>query len=62
MKIESELIGKDVIDSSGDQVSIVKDAEWDFNSKRVESIELKEAEISSKIGLCEKNSTHQHGW
>ena len=54
MKIESELIGKDVTDSSGDQLGVVKDVEWDFNSKRVESIKLKEAGISSKIGLGEK--------
>jgi sporulation protein YlmC with PRC-barrel domain len=40
MKIESELIGKDVIDSSGDQVGVVKDVDWDFNSKLVEKIEL----------------------
>ena len=54
LKIESELIVKDDIDSSGDQVGIVKVVEWDFNPKRVESIELKEAGISSKIGLGEK--------
>ncbi len=54
MKIESELVGKEVIDASGDQVGIVKDVEWDFESKRVESIELEEAGISAKIGLGEK--------
>jgi sporulation protein YlmC with PRC-barrel domain len=54
MKIESELIGKDVIDSSGDQVGVVKDVYWDFNPKLVESIELEVAGISSKIGLGEK--------
>jgi sporulation protein YlmC with PRC-barrel domain len=54
MKIEQELLGKEVIDASGDQVGVVKDVEWDFNSKMVESIELKEAGISAKIGLGEK--------
>jgi sporulation protein YlmC with PRC-barrel domain len=54
MKIEGELVGKEVIDASGDQVGIVKDVEWDFKSKRVESIELEEAGISAKIGLGEK--------
>jgi|WetSurMetagenome_2_1015567.scaffolds.fasta_scaffold930665_1 sporulation protein YlmC with PRC-barrel domain len=54
LKIENELIGKEVIDASGDQVGIVKDVEWDFRSKRVESIELEEAGISAKIGLGEK--------
>jgi sporulation protein YlmC with PRC-barrel domain len=54
MKIERELVGKEVIDASGDQVGIVKDVEWNFKSKRVESIELEEAGISAKIGLGEK--------
>ncbi len=54
MKIEGELVGKEVIDASGDQVGVVKDVEWDFDSKRVESIELQEAGISAKIGLGEK--------
>ena len=54
MKIEQELVGKEVIDASGDQVGVVKDVEWDFNTKKVESIELKEAGISAKIGLGEK--------
>jgi sporulation protein YlmC with PRC-barrel domain len=54
MKIDSELVGKEVIDASGDQVGVVKDVEWDFVSKRVESIELQEAGISAKIGLGEK--------
>jgi sporulation protein YlmC with PRC-barrel domain len=50
MKIVGELIGKEVIDASGDQVGVVKDVEWDFKSKMLESIELKEAGISAKIG------------
>lgn len=54
MKIDDGLLGKEVIDASGDKVGIVKEVEWDFNSKKVESIELEEAGISSKIGLGEK--------
>jgi sporulation protein YlmC with PRC-barrel domain len=54
MKIEGELLGKEVIDASGDQVGVVKDVEWDFRSKEVKSIELKEAGISAKLGLSEK--------
>ena len=54
MKIDSELVGKEVIDASGDQIGVVKDVEWDFDSKRVESIELDEGSISSKIGLGDK--------
>ncbi len=53
MRIEDDLIGKEVIDASGDQVGIVKDVEWDFQSKKVRSIELKEAGLSAKIGLGE---------
>jgi len=54
MKIEGELLGKEVIDASGDKVGLVKDVEWDFRSKEVKSIELKEAGISAKIGLGKK--------
>jgi sporulation protein YlmC with PRC-barrel domain len=54
MKIDSELVRKEVIDASGDQVGVVKDVEWDFDSKRVEFIELEEGGISSKLGLGDK--------
>lgn len=54
MKISDELIGKDVIDESGDQIGIVNDVEWDFKSNKVISINLKEAGISAKIGLGDK--------
>lgn len=54
MKISEELIGKDVIDESGDQVGLVKDLEWDFETNTVKSIILKEAGISAKIGLGDK--------
>ena len=54
MKIDSELVGNQVVDASGDQLDVVKDVEWDFDSKRVESIELDEGGISSKIGLGDK--------
>ncbi len=54
MKISDELIGKDVIDESGDQIGIVNDVDWDFEANRVISIHLKEAGISAKIGLGDK--------
>ncbi len=54
MKIEDDLLGKEVIDASGDKVGTVKEVEWDFQTKKVESIELEEAGISSKIGLGDK--------
>ena len=54
MKISDELIGKDVIDESGDQIGIVDDIDWDFEANSVQSIHLKEAGISAKIGLGDK--------
>jgi sporulation protein YlmC with PRC-barrel domain len=54
MKISDELIGKAVIDESGDQIGIVNDVEWDFETNTVKSIHLKEAGISAKIGLGDK--------
>ena len=54
MKISDELIGKDVIDESGDQIGIVNDVEWDFETNTITSIHLKEAGISAKIGLGDK--------
>jgi sporulation protein YlmC with PRC-barrel domain len=52
--IDSELVEKEVLDTSVDQVGVVNDVKWDFDSKRVESIELDEGGISSKIGLGDK--------
>ncbi len=37
MKISEELIGKDVINESGDQVGIVNDLEWDFDRSNCRS-------------------------
>jgi sporulation protein YlmC with PRC-barrel domain len=54
MKISDEILGKEVIDDSGDQVGIVKDVEWDVSNNKVRSILLKEGGISAKIGLGEK--------
>jgi sporulation protein YlmC with PRC-barrel domain len=54
VKISDELIGKDVIDESGDQIGIVNDVDWDFDMNKVIAIHLKEAGISAKIGLGDK--------
>ena len=51
MKISDEFIGKEVIDESGDQIGLIDDVEWDFETNTVKSIILKEAWISAKIGL-----------
>ncbi|MEN6330165.1 MAG: PRC-barrel domain-containing protein [Methanobacteriaceae archaeon] len=54
MKISNELLGKEVIDESGDLVGIVKDVEWNPEANLVESFLLQEDGISAKIGLGEK--------
>ena len=54
MKINDELIGKEVIDDSGDLVGVIKDVDWDPRSNTVKSIELKEGGVSAKLGLGEK--------
>jgi sporulation protein YlmC with PRC-barrel domain len=58
IKISDELIGKDVIDESGDLIGLVNDVDWDFETNTVKSIILKETGISAKIGIGDKkNST-----
>jgi sporulation protein YlmC with PRC-barrel domain len=54
MKINDELIGKEVIDASGDQVGVVKDVEWNPQTNSAEYILLQEAGLSAKIGLGDK--------
>lgn len=54
MKINDEILGKEVIDESGDQVGVVKEVDWDVSHNKVTSIILKEGGISAKIGLGEK--------
>ena len=56
MKVSEELIGKEVIDDSGDQVGFVKDVEWNAELNKVESLELKEGGVSAKLGLGEKKT------
>lgn len=56
MKISDELIGKEVIDNSGDQVGFVRDVEWNAVLNKVESLELEEGGVSAKLGLGEKIS------
>ncbi|HOI71166.1 MAG TPA: PRC-barrel domain-containing protein [Methanobacterium sp.] len=54
MKINNDLIGKEVIDNLGDQIGVVEDVEWNPSSNSIESLELKEAGVSAKLGLGEK--------
>lgn len=54
MKINDELLGKEVVDESGDVVGIVKEVDWDPNQNKVVDLVLKEGGISAKMGLGEK--------
>jgi sporulation protein YlmC with PRC-barrel domain len=54
MIISSDLIGKEVIDDSGDQVGVVKDVEWNPQLNNVEAFELEEGGVSFKLGLVDK--------
>lgn len=51
MRINNDLLGKVVIDESGDHVGFVKEVEWDSHKNRVTSIILKEVGISTNLGL-----------
>ena len=52
MQILEELIGKEVVDNSGNVMGIVKDIEWDSEVNRVESLVVEErgSGLSSLIG------------
>ncbi|WP_431061662.1 PRC-barrel domain-containing protein [Methanobacterium sp.] len=54
MKFRDELVGKNVIDESGDKVGEVEDIEVDLMKRRINGIILKEGGISSKLGLGEE--------
>jgi sporulation protein YlmC with PRC-barrel domain len=45
MKINNDILGKEVVDETGDQVGIVKEVEWDAQNNKVTAIELKEGGI-----------------
>jgi sporulation protein YlmC with PRC-barrel domain len=54
MKINEEVIGKEVVDKSGDMWGIVMDVEWNWKTNKIEYILLKEDGITSKLGLGTK--------
>lgn len=54
MKFKDEIVGKNVIDESGDKVGEVDDIEVDLMNRRVNGIILKKGGISSKLGLGEE--------
>lgn len=54
MKFRDEIVGKNVIDESGDKVGEVEDIEVDLMNRRINGLILKEGGISSKLGLGEE--------
>ena len=54
MKINNDLLGKEVVDETGDQVGVVKEVEWDAKNNKVTGIVLKEGGVSAKLGLGDK--------
>jgi sporulation protein YlmC with PRC-barrel domain len=54
MKVNEELIGKEVVDDSGDQVGVIKDVDINTETKSAEFLVLGEGGISAKIGLGDK--------
>lgn len=54
MKVSDELIGKEVVDDSGDQVGVIKDVDINTETKSAEFLVLAEGGLSAKIGLGDK--------
>lgn len=54
MQVVSDLVGKEVVDSSGDRVGEVKDVEIVSGKQQVKSIIIKEGGAVTKIGMGEK--------
>ncbi len=54
MKVSSELIGKEVIDDSGDQVGVIKDVNINEETLCTDHLVLGEGGISASIGLGDK--------
>ena len=54
MKVNEELIGKEVIDDTGDQVGVVKDVDLNAETFNAEFIVLAEGGLSTKLGLGDK--------
>jgi sporulation protein YlmC with PRC-barrel domain len=54
MKINDEIIGKEVMDNQGNLVGKIKDLDLDLKSRRIDAIELEDTGLSSKLGFGEK--------
>jgi sporulation protein YlmC with PRC-barrel domain len=51
LKIEEELIGKEIIDEYGNHIGSVKDVDCNLETRRVQYIITSEEGISAKLGL-----------
>ncbi|WP_424355126.1 PRC-barrel domain-containing protein [Methanobacterium sp. MBAC-LM] len=54
MKIADELKGKEVIDTAGNKVGEISDAEWNPQTNSVESLIVTEGGASAKLGMGKK--------
>ncbi len=53
MNIAEDLLGKEVIDDSGNLMGVVKDVTWDYENNRVESLVIQKSGFSL-FGSSEK--------
>jgi len=54
MHVVGDLVGKEVVDSSGDRIGEVKDVEIVRGKQQVKSLVIKEGGAATKIGMGEK--------
>ena len=54
MQVVGDLVGKEVVDSSGDRIGEVKDIEIVRGKQQVKSLIIKEGGVTAKVGLGEK--------
>lgn len=51
MKILEELLGKEVIDESGDLIGVVDEVKYDHEKNTIESLIIKEKDSTPNLGL-----------
>ena len=54
MQVVGDLVGKEVVDSSGDRIGEVKDIEIVRGKQQVKSLIIKEGGVTAKVGIGEK--------
>lgn len=54
MNVVGDLVGKEVVDSSGDRIGEVKDVEIVRGKQQVKSLIIKEGGMTAKVGIGEK--------